>query len=69
MEIVVNGKKEKLPEPMLLEDFLKGKGLERQGIVVELNREIVPREAWPATTIRENDTLEILRFIGGGEAT
>ena len=69
MEIVVNGKKENLPEPMALEDFLKRKGLERQGIVVELNREIIKKEAWPTITIQGNDTLEILRFIGGGEAT
>ncbi len=69
MEITVNGKKEDLPGPMALEDFLKGKGLEEQGIVLELNREIVKREAWPTITIRGNDTLEILRFIGGGEAT
>ncbi len=66
MKIVVNGKEETLSASMDIDSFLHGKGIDRKGIVVELNREIVPQEDWRKTAIGENDTLEILRFMGGG---
>ena len=66
MKIVVNGIEETLSAPLDIAGFLQCKGLDRKGIVVELNREIVPQEDWPKRVIGENDTLEILRFMGGG---
>ncbi len=35
-------------------------------VAVELNREIVPRDRWPQTQLKENDRLEIVHFVGGG---
>jgi thiamine biosynthesis protein ThiS len=35
-------------------------------VAVELNREIVPRDRWIATELREGDQLEIVHFVGGG---
>jgi sulfur carrier protein len=35
-------------------------------VAVELNREIVPRDRWPATQLNEGDRLEIVHFVGGG---
>jgi thiamine biosynthesis protein ThiS len=35
-------------------------------VVVERNQDIVPREAYSATSIMEGDTLEIVHFVGGG---
>lgn len=68
MKITVNGKEEMLPGPTDIGSFLKQKRIERKGIVVELNREIIPAEAWDATSIGDQDALEILRFMGGGAA-
>jgi thiamine biosynthesis protein ThiS len=68
VKIILNGKDEILLEPLDIENFLKVKGIDRLGIVVELNREIIKNEEWSTTILRENDTLEILRFIGGGTA-
>ena len=66
MKIIVNGKDEILSEPLDIENFLKVKGIDGQGVVVELNREIIKIDEWRTTILGENDTLEILRFIGGG---
>ena len=39
----------------------------RQGrIAVEINREIVPKASYPATTIKPGDNVEIINFVGGG---
>ncbi len=35
-------------------------------VAVELNREIVPRDRWPQTPLKEGDRLEIVHFVGGG---
>jgi sulfur carrier protein len=35
-------------------------------VVVELNRNIVSREAHGSTLLKEGDTLEIVHFVGGG---
>ena len=35
-------------------------------VAVELDREIVPRDRWPETPLKEGDCLEIVHLIGGG---
>ncbi|MGA8216606.1 MAG: sulfur carrier protein ThiS [Candidatus Sulfotelmatobacter sp.] len=35
-------------------------------VAVELNRDIVPRECWPETQLKDGDRLEIVHFVGGG---
>jgi thiamine biosynthesis protein ThiS len=35
-------------------------------VAVELNREIVPRDRWPRTPLKDGDRLEIVHFVGGG---
>jgi thiamine biosynthesis protein ThiS len=35
-------------------------------VAVELNREIVPRNLWPQTPLKNGDRLEIVHFVGGG---
>ncbi len=44
MKIMVNGNDEILSEPLDIENFLKVKGIDLQGVVVELNREIIKNE-------------------------
>jgi sulfur carrier protein len=38
-------------------------------VAVELNREIVPRNRWPQTPLKDGDRLEIVHFVGGGTAS
>jgi thiamine biosynthesis protein ThiS len=35
-------------------------------VAVELNRNIVPRDLWPQTHLKDGDRLEIVHFVGGG---
>jgi thiamine biosynthesis protein ThiS len=41
-------------------------GMKPDRVAIELNREIVPREQWPQTPLRDGDRLEIVHFVGGG---
>ena len=66
MAITVNGKKETLAKEMLLSAFLESKGINPDTVVVEYNYEIVKQEKWNDIVLKENDNLEVLRFVGGG---
>lgn len=66
IRIHVNGKTESLHEPLPLSEYLRGKDLDPDSVVVEHNREIIARETYPEILLQEDDHLEILRFVGGG---
>ncbi len=66
MNITVNGKPEEISGPASLMDFLRSRGIHPEGEVIELNQEIVEKKDLTDIMIKENDWLEILRFVGGG---
>jgi len=66
MNITLNGEKKEVPDgitvPGLL-DFLK---IQHQRVAIELNREIVKKDLYGATTINDGDVLEVVSFMAGG---
>ena len=66
MKLQVNGEERELPAALSLCALLEQLGMRADRVAVELNREIVARERWPATELREGDRLEIVHFVGGG---
>ena len=70
MELTVNGK------PALIEDndtlnipslLDKLKVAQPEYVTVELNGEILERESFGSTTVKNGDTIEFLYFMGGGK--
>jgi sulfur carrier protein len=49
-----------------LHELITGKGLIPERVVIEVNLEIIPRERWPSISVREDDQIEIVSFVGGG---
>ena len=41
-------------------------GMKPDRVAIELNREIVPRDSWTQTALKNGDQLEIVHFVGGG---
>ncbi len=66
MTITVNGKKEDIKEKSNILDFLVQKNLDPDKVVVEHNLNIINKETLKDIILKENDTLEVLRFVGGG---
>ncbi|KXG78622.1 sulfur carrier protein ThiS [Thermotalea metallivorans] len=66
MEIIVNGKRERLEESMSILQYLSAKGLSPERVVVEYNYAVVKKEDLGNIILKENDQLEVLRFVGGG---
>jgi len=67
VSIRVNGQDEPLLAPTLAA-LLEEKAVDtgQRGIAVAVNGAIVPRAAWPHTTLQPGDSIEIVRARQGG---
>lgn len=66
MKVTINGKPEDIESGMAVEQLLALKDLPTQQVVIEINGELVKRDRWAEVTLQAEDTVEILRFVGGG---
>jgi sulfur carrier protein len=66
LEVVLNGNIEKLDKEMNLSEFLFSKGLNLDSIIVEHNETIVKKQEWERIVLQDKDSLEVLKFVGGG---
>ena len=64
--LTINGDPYTLKEPMSIAAFLAARGLASRMVVVERNREIVPRDRYEGTVLEAGDTLEIVQMMAGG---
>jgi thiamine biosynthesis protein ThiS len=67
MNIRINGNSREIADHIKLSDLLRGLQIRSEGIAVELNREVLPRERWNSVVVQEGDALEIVQFVGGGK--
>ncbi|MFT5170503.1 MAG: sulfur carrier protein [Candidatus Marinamargulisbacteria bacterium] len=68
MDLTINGEKETLTQDGLtVTELLKAKNVDMPDMVsVELNGEILEREAFGKTQVKSGDEVEFLYFMGGG---
>jgi len=68
MQVTLNGEARQLDEGVSVRGLLVGLGLDPAKIAVERNLQIVPRSTYDQVSLAEGDRLEIVHFIGGGNA-
>jgi thiazole synthase len=68
MTVTVNGEPRSFEAPQTVASLVAELGLDGRKVAVERNFEIVPRSTYAETQVAEGDKLEIVHFIGGGEA-
>lgn len=66
IRIRVNGEIRELPEAVSIAGLLEILAIEKKMIAVELNREIVGKSYYETTVLKDGDTVEIVKFVGGG---
>jgi thiamine biosynthesis protein ThiS len=66
LTIEVNGESLDLPPNITLTELVKHLALAPERLAIELNHQVVRRADWPQTTLKENDRVEIVHFVGGG---
>lgn len=66
MNITVNGKPTETATGSTVQNLLDQLRLDSQQVVVERNHTIVPRQHFAGELLAEDDSLEIVHFVGGG---
>jgi len=66
--LIINGETRQFDDSVSVAALLTDMGLDPKKIAVERNREIVPRSQYDGTVLADGDKLEIVQFIGGGNA-
>ncbi|CAN5877653.1 hypothetical protein BH18ACI4_BH18ACI4_29340 [soil metagenome] len=68
MNLRINGEDREVVDGLSLRELITQLNLAAERIAIELNHNVVRRDDWPATALKENDQLEIVHFVGGGRA-
>lgn len=68
MKITVNGEEKNIEKELTVIEILKEFDVADPDMVsVQLNGEFVGKEDYGTTTIKENDEIDFLYFMGGGQ--
>ncbi|MBR1443911.1 MAG: sulfur carrier protein ThiS [Firmicutes bacterium] len=62
----LNGEETEVKEEMSIGKLLEEKGYRRERVAVELNGEILPKNKYDDTMIKNDDVIEVVSFVGGG---
>lgn len=66
MKITINGEPKEIADGSTVAALLDELGLDPKVTVVERNAEILERATYADSTLADGDTLELVRFVGGG---
>ena len=68
ISLTVNGKKRELDGETELPAFLATLEVDPRLVAVAYNGEVIPRDQYARVRLREGDTLEVVRMVGGGSS-
>lgn len=68
MTIQLNGDRCELPGPLSIAALLAHLNIDGRLVAVEHNVEVVKRARYDTTLVNEGDEVEIVNFVGGGQA-
>ncbi len=66
MKILVNNKETELTQGNTLADVARQLELPAQGVAIALNNRMIPRAQWAEQTVKDGDSLVIIKVACGG---
>lgn len=66
MIIKINGEKTEINKTMNIKELVNFLKLEKEIIAIEKNKKIVYKQNYEKELVKDNDSIEIIRFFGGG---
>ena len=66
MDIIFNGKPREVQTGINIQELLDQMQLDCMQVVIEHNQNIIPRQRLADTVLNDDDTLEVIHFVGGG---
>jgi thiazole synthase len=67
LKIRLNGEPFELAGPLTITALLTELGIDPRRVAVEHNQFVVKRGAYESTRVEEQDEVEIVNFVGGGQ--
>ena len=67
ISLTVNGSQRTLDEDTPLPALLDLLNVDLRRVAVAVNGEVVPKDSHASVTLRDGDTVEIVRMVGGGQ--
>ena len=64
--MLLNGKKVALEKEKTIAQLLSENKVNENRVVVELNKEIIVKEDFSKINLKDDDTVEVISFVGGG---
>ena len=64
--IKVNGDLTEQLEGLTVNEFLQKNGYKKEYVAVECNGQIVPKKEYDTVVLKNQDSLEVVSFVGGG---
>ena len=68
MQITLNGDAHEVAGPLTVSELLERLNIDARRVAVERNLVVLKRDAFASTQIAEGDEIEIVNFVGGGQA-
>ncbi len=66
MKIIINGQEKQLLNPINLAQLIKNSCQDPNHVIAEVNGKIVKAETWKSFSLKNNDSIELVTFVGGG---
>jgi sulfur carrier protein len=66
MPITLNGKPHGLIGTPTVDQLIETLSVKANQVAVAVNGEVVRRQDWPQTQVRDGDVVEVVRAVGGG---
>ena len=70
MNLTVNGKPREISHgasgPVDVLSFLRALDINPKLVAVAINGDVIPKNSYADTTVREGDVVEVVRMVGGG---
>lgn len=67
MKILLNGEQKKTKADLTVEVLLKDLNLDPRLVAVEINENIIRKKDFRVIRLSENDRVEIIHLVGGGQ--
>ena len=67
IKIRINGKIKSITDNYKMSDLVKNLKIPMKKVAIELNQEIIDKKKINKISLKKNDKIEIVHFIGGGQ--
>ncbi len=66
MKVIINGQDKILEDDLSLQEIIQNSNIEYKVMDRFVNIKKIKKESWSSYILKDNDTIELLNFVGGG---